>query len=112
MELTDEQVTDEQVTELAETLTARQVHLLLAQLTVIDTQEIARIVGLTFQRVKTMRHQGDGCDPNHLPPQLPLPGVSPLYLKAEVMEWARQTGRVDSEGNPRRLSPVGRPPKR
>lgn len=73
----------------------------ISSLGIIDLREIAKIIGVDYQHVKILKSRShNNCSPNALPPQLNLPGRTPLYLRSEILEWARQTGRVDKDGNP------------
>lgn len=81
---------------------------LVESLDIIDLQEIARMIGVDYQHIKTLRNRDShNCCPNALPPQLKIPGRTPLYLRKEILEWARQTGRVDMHGNPIRRRKTG-----
>lgn len=110
-----EDLSEQQLRDFAAALTADQARILIEAIGVVDMSGIARILGVAYHRVKMLRRKtsptGDGPRPDELPEALPLPGGSPVYLRREVVTWARQTGRLDGDGNPIRLRPVGRPPK-
>ena len=81
-------------------MSLREVRELIGQLDIIELAEVAKIIGVDYQTAKSFRSNTGQCRPDVLPDPLPLPGRSPLYLRKEILEWARQTGRVDEKGNP------------
>lgn len=118
---------DLNVTALAETLTIGQLTALIRELSIekaravveevgiVDMAGVADLIGVNYHRVKMLRRGPDdavlSAGADRLPNELKVPGSSPIYLSREIMLWARQTGRVNSAGQPVRLRPVGRPPK-
>lgn len=78
---------------------------------IIDMEGAAKILGISYQRVKVLRADGNGNSPDRFPESLNIPG-GPVYLTAEITQWGRQTGRLDVDGLPVKLRTTGRPRKR
>lgn len=108
-------LSDQDLRDFASALTVRQARVLMASMEFVDIAGIAAMLGLSYNRIKTMRRKADevenGQRPDELPEAMALPGNSPIYLRREIVTWARQTGRLDAAGNPIRLRSVGRPPR-
>lgn len=91
---------------------------ILAASNLLTMDGIARKVGISYYRVKILRGrrivleaEGTGGDmprSDALPPSLPVPG-DPMWHPREIEVWGQQTGRLDTQGRPRRALPTGRP---
>jgi hypothetical protein len=104
------------VRDIATTLDGERTRAMIEALDLVDMSEVAKIIGVAYHRVKMLRRRSGTGEhheprPDELPEALPIPGGSPVYLRSEIIVWARQTGRIDADGNPVRLRPTGRPPK-
>lgn len=102
-----ETISERQLRDFAAALSAEQARIVIEAIGIIDMSAVAKMIGVAYHRVKMLRHGagtvGGGPRPDELPEALPLPGASPMYLRREIMTWARQAGRVDRDGQPVRL---------
>jgi hypothetical protein len=112
-------VTDAIITEVAENPDALRRVLEAAGLMTMDA--VASRIGISYYRVKMLRSKRTKIDTHGqragqramprsdaLPSALPLPG-DPLWHPKDIETWGRQTGRLDPDGNPKRVRPTGRP---
>lgn len=92
------------------------VRALLASLDIIGHADLPEILGISEQRIKALRAKRikliaagkpDQAATDALPTPLPLPG-DPLYLRSEIIEWGKRSGRLDRAGSPVRAMPPGR----
>lgn len=90
----------------------------------IGLSEIAQIIGLSYQRVKYLRWASVNHHTAARPPyyrdvadvgqtRFPEPdgfvAGRPRWWRRTILAYGRRTGRLDSQGQPVRLSPPGRP---
>jgi hypothetical protein len=85
----------------------------------LTMEGVGERIGISYYRVKILRGKRTQLEAERsgfesmprsdaLPPSLPLPG-DPVWHLGEIETWGRQTGRLDSGGNPQRARPTGRP---
>lgn len=104
-------MSDEQLAEFAASLTVEQARTVIKGLGIIGMEEVAQLIGISYHRIKVLRGENKPRTPDRLPEDLPLPsGVA--YLRKEILEWGRQTGRLDGYDKPVKLRTTGRPRKR
>lgn len=110
-----ETLSDEDIRGLVSRMSSRQIRLLIEEVDLVTLQGVAEIVGVTYHRAKILRAEGlklRGPRPDALPDPVPLPGGSPLFIRRDILDWGRRTGRVHVDGSPRRMRSAGRPPER
>ena len=82
----------------------------------VDMHDIARLLDVQYQTVKSWRRdqmatgaRGNQPHPNLLPPATMVKSGKPLWEAGPVRLWAMQTGRMTRTGEPRKSKPRGRP---